>query len=91
MSEKKPTPWPSQPKGKVCPVCGTQTYSHDGIHPQCAVQRADSARAEKLKAERNLEADKPKPSTWTKKKCPKCGAEAHVRRKECDCGYAYSV
>ena len=90
MSEKKPTPWISQPGGKVCPVCGTRTYSHAGIHPQCAVHQADSARAEKLKAERKLAAEAvAKPSTWTKKKCPNCGSEPHVRKKVCDCGHVF--
>jgi predicted RNA-binding Zn-ribbon protein involved in translation (DUF1610 family) len=89
MSEKKPTPWIAQSSGKVCPVCGHQTYSQGGIHPQCAVHQADSARTEKLKAERKSEANVPKQSTWTKKKCPKCGNESHVRRKECDCGHVF--
>ncbi len=89
MSEKKPTPWISQPSGKVCPVCGTRTYSQGGIHPQCAVYQADAARDEKLRAERKREANAAKPSTWTKKKCPKCGSEPHVRRKVCDCGHVF--
>ncbi len=89
MSEKKPVPWISQPSGKVCPVCGTRTYSQGGIHPQCAVYQADAARADQLRAERKREANVAKPSTWTKKKCPKCRREAHVRRKLCDCGHAY--
>lgn len=89
MSEKKPDPWISQPSGKVCPVCGNRSYSHGGVHPQCAVAQADAARAEKLKAERKLEAEEAKPSTWRNKKCPKCGNEAHVRRKVCDCGHTF--
>ena len=88
MSEKKPAPWISQPGGKVCPVCGTRTYSQGGIHPQCAVYRAE-ARTEKLKAERKREANAARPSTWTKKRCPKCGSEPHVRRKVCDCGHVF--
>lgn len=88
MSEKKLNV--SQPRGKDCPVCGKRTYSQGGIHPQCAVSQADSARAEKLKAKRKREANTPKQSSWTKKKCPKCGAESHVRRKQCDCGYTFS-
>ena len=89
MNEKKPTPWISQPSGKVCPVCGTRTYSLGGIHPQCAVYQADAPRVEKLKVERKREANATKPSTWTKKKCPKCGSEPHVRRKACDCGHVF--
>jgi len=52
VSEKKPTPLVSQPSGKVCPVCGSRTYSQGGIHPQCAVHQADAARTAKLKADR---------------------------------------
>ena len=89
MSEKKPTPWISSPSGKVCPVCGTRTYSQGGIHPQYAVYQADATRAEKLKAERKRQGDAAKPSSWTKKKCPKCGSEVHVRRKVCDCGHVF--
>ena len=89
MSEKKPTHLISQVNGKVCPVCGHQTYSKGGIHPQCAVFQADAPRAEKLKAERKHEVNAAKQSTWTKKKCPKCGSESHVRRKVCDCGHAF--
>ncbi len=88
MSEKKPAAWISQPSGTVCPVCGTRTYSQAGIHPQCAVYQADAARTKKLKAERKREANSAKQSTWTKK-CPKCGSEPHVRRKECNCGHVF--
>ncbi len=89
MSEKKPTPRSSQPSGKVCPVCGQQTYSQGGIHPQCAVYQADAARAEKLKTEQKRETKTTKRSAWTKKKCLKCGSESHVRRKVCDCGHVF--
>jgi hypothetical protein len=89
MSEKKPTPLVSQPSGKVCPVCGKQTYSLGGIHPQCAVHQADSARSEKLRADRKLEAAAEKPLTWRSKKCPKCKKESHVRSKACQCGHTF--
>ena len=78
-----------QQAGNTCPICNKRSYSPAGIHPQCAVYQADSARAEKLKADRKKEASLSKPSTWTKKKCPKCGNEAHVRRKACDCGHKF--
>ena len=89
MSEKKPTPMGSQPSGKVCPVCGSRSYSLGGIHPQCAVHQADAARTEKLMAARKLEAAEVKPSTWRSKKCRKCKKESHVRRKVCDCGHSF--
>ena len=89
MSEKKPTHRIRQPSGKVCPVCGQKTYSQGGIHPQCAVYQADTARAEKLKSGQKREAIAAKRSTWSKKKCPKCSGERHVRLKICDCGHVF--
>jgi predicted RNA-binding Zn-ribbon protein involved in translation (DUF1610 family) len=98
MSEKKPTPWMPQSRGKACPICGKPTYSTGGIHPQCAVRQADEPRTEKLKADRKRAATAAgaasavavtKPSAWTKKKCPKCGGESHVRQKSCDCGHVF--
>jgi len=89
MSEKKPTPLIAQPGGKVCPVCGSRTYSQGGIHPQCAVRQADAADTERRKAVEKLEVAKAKPSTWRSKSCPKCNKEAHVRRRVCDCGHTF--
>ena len=91
MSEKKPTTWTYPRRGTDCPVCGKRTFSQGGIHPQCAVLQADAARSEKLKADRKREAKVAKPSTnWSKKKCPNCGRESHVRCKSCGCGYAFT-
>lgn len=33
----------SVPARPLCPVCGKNTYSLGGIHPQCAVAHADKA------------------------------------------------
>jgi hypothetical protein len=33
----------------MCPVCGKVAYSLGGVHPQCAIKRADIAVREKLK------------------------------------------
>ena len=89
MSEKKPTPFSAQPSGKMCPVCGTRSYSQGGIHPQSAVHQADAARTEELKAARKLQVAEAKPSTWRSKKCAKCNKESHVRRKMCECGHTF--
>ncbi|MDX1945355.1 MAG: hypothetical protein SFU86_08100 [Pirellulaceae bacterium] len=35
------TPEIAAHKPPACPVCGKASYSRDGIHPQCAVLRAD--------------------------------------------------
>ena len=72
---------------KICPVCGKRSYSRGGIHPQCAVRRANATRAKKIKAAPRSTA---KSSPWSPKKmCPKCRTELHVRRKECDCGHDF--
>ena len=36
-------PKTNSPTRPLCPVCGKNTYSLGGIHPQCAVTRADKA------------------------------------------------
>ncbi len=44
MSEKKPIPTTNDANKKLCPVCGKRSYSLDGIHPQCSVNKADAVR-----------------------------------------------
>jgi hypothetical protein len=95
MSEKKPTPILGEHHRKICPVCGKQSYSIGGVHPQCAVQQADAPREALLKAKKKAEANKKPaakklPKTWNQKTCPKCGVEVHVRKKQCDCGFEFS-
>ncbi len=94
MSHKKPTPILGERSTKICPVCGKRSYSAGGIHPQCAVQQADAPREAQLKAKKKAEAKKTPvakklPQTWTKKTCPKCGVQTHVRKKICDCGFDF--
>ena len=62
MSEKKPTPIVKR-RGKPCPFCGQQSYSSEGIHPQCAMNQADAPRKLRLAAEKKAKAnDKAKQS-----------------------------
>jgi hypothetical protein len=94
MSNKKPTPILDDPNRKICPVCGKRSYSAGGVHPQCAVRLADAPRQQQLKAKSKAEAGqkpaaKKLPHTWIQKKCPACGAEVHVRKKQCNCGFAF--
>jgi transposase len=47
-----------------------------------------------LKAKKKAEAEKKPaarklPQAWSQKRCPKCGVEVHVRKKQCDCGFAF--
>ena len=79
------------PVRPTCPVCGETAYSHGGIHPQCAVTRADQANQVVLKARNAALAIHPKPQAnkqWTKR-CPGCRNEVHVRLSTCDCGHSF--
>jgi hypothetical protein len=51
MSEKKPIPVATGPSPKICPVCGTPSYSSDGIHPQCSVSLEDKLLNQRMKDE----------------------------------------
>ena len=97
-SEKSVVIVPQTPK-ILCPICGKPTYSSGGIHPQCAMQKADEPRLIRLKAARAAEARSDKPATqrkpiksavqtW-KKRCPKCGAQVYARQNACRCGHDF--
>lgn len=86
---RKPQPLYPAPVRKRCPVCGEPSYSAGGVHPQCCVRQADEKRIHRMKQRRK----KPAASTvvldikpWHKR-CPKCRAVVHIRRKTCECGY----
>jgi RNA polymerase subunit RPABC4/transcription elongation factor Spt4 len=87
MSEKKPTPIVAD-QGRVCPVCGKRSYSAAGVHPQCAMKRADEAR-QKQRAELPPKPPRAPRQRSFDKKCPKCEALVHVRKKVCPCGYVW--
>jgi hypothetical protein len=72
------------PPRAVCPVCGTTSYSRGGIHPQCAVARADRAAPRPPES-----AEKKKPLAQWKKRCPRCQREVPARRLVCDCGHNF--
>jgi hypothetical protein len=80
---------------KICPVCGSPSYSPGGIHPQCAMQQADAPRKKRLKEQEKLGVKRKSRGkgrgtcAWNKKKCPKCGVETHVRKRLCDCGHDF--
>ena len=93
MTYKKPTPILGD-HGKVCPVCGTRSYSANGIHPQCAMLQADAPREERLKEERKKKVKKKvagqnEAKPVYQKTCPRCRKEMHVRKKTCECGFAF--
>lgn len=54
MSEKKPKSLFPERTVTRCPVCQEPTYSSCGIHPQCAVKRADEPRRLALVADRKM-------------------------------------
>ena len=95
MAEHKPQPLYHLRNQKHCPICGEVSYSAAGIHPQCAMAQADAqADAQRIQeAKPALKSPKKKArdsdrKPW-QKKCPKCQALMHVRKKLCDCGYAF--
>ena len=82
-------------QGTTCPVCGFSSYSREGIHPQCAQQRADEKRVANLKSKKDrgvktksTASEELKP--WHKR-CPKCRTQVHIRRSSCHCGYNFSA
>ncbi|HEX4413196.1 MAG TPA: hypothetical protein VH107_06175 [Lacipirellulaceae bacterium] len=79
------------PPKHLCPVCGKPSYSRGGVHPQCAIEQADQPRLQRLRAAKAAEpkVKKPDKQAW-KKRCPKCGAESHISRKECACGQSFA-
>jgi hypothetical protein len=54
MSNNKPNPLFYAPVRKLCPVCGTTSYSSTGVHPQCAMEQADAPRVKRLKIQRKV-------------------------------------
>lgn len=44
MLNAKPNPLIAAQPRQVCPVCGCNSYSYGGIHPQCAMREADEVR-----------------------------------------------
>lgn len=71
-----------------CPVCGKASYSPAGIHPQCAVHRADASLRLVLKAKKEAEAAAAQPGAFSKR-CSGCGRSVAARRMVCDCGRAF--
>jgi len=90
MDSLKPAPLFPQRTRQRCPICGLPSYSREGVHPQCALQKADEPRNRRLRALRasTPKADKLRKRAWNKK-CPKCAKELHVRRAACDCGHVF--
>lgn len=99
---KKPAPLRVAPRPHICSVCGKNSYSLAGIHPQCAARAADQARMDRVRADRlatpsnvisttgpasRLQAVAP---ARHQKVCSRCRKVQHVRRKICECGHAFA-
>jgi hypothetical protein len=84
MSHIKPKP--TGPVRAVCPVCGTTAYSKDGIHPQCAVVRADKITPRPKEKDKSAQT---KPVGQWKKRCPRCKRDLPAARIVCDCGHSF--
>ena len=96
MSEKKPQPLLKGSGDRRCPVCGQNSYSKSGIHPQCSVELADEKQKELLKEAKRLadserEQSPPKKLSRWQKSCPRCQARVHVRLKVCSCGHRFAA
>src|SRR3954465_13552574 len=89
----KPNPMYVFPQRKHCPVCGATSYSVSGIHPQCAMQQADSKRMLKQKssAKSRKKSTKPAQPTHWQKAGPRCRSVVHVRKRLCQCGHAFAT
>ena len=81
------------PVRAICPVCGETAYSQGGIHPQCAVDRADKADLVILKASNVALAIQPKPPARKQltKCCPRCKHDVHLRLAICACGHSFQL
>jgi hypothetical protein len=68
MSILKPVPNIPKLAKHLCPICGKDSYSRDGIHPQCAVEQADEPRNQQLKLEKKKKAQShvPRQRSWNK-------------------------
>jgi len=91
MPYKKPRPLNDQPTRTPCPVCGEISYSLGGVHPQCAVRRADEKRLKRTKKTAHVEPKMVAAVERWQKICPKCKASQHVRKKICDCGHQFAT
>ena len=80
VSILKPVPIVPQPIKNLCPICGKASYSRDGIHPQCALQRADEPRNVKNRAAQ-------KRTSRSRRRASDCGARsAPAAGFKCTCG-----
>jgi hypothetical protein len=70
-------------------VCGKASYSRTGVHPQCALARADAITAAARRAA-NPNPKKPVRKAWSKT-CPKCQCEIPARRFACECGHKFGA
>ncbi len=93
MSDKKPQPIYESRKPIYCRVCGRASYSASGIHPQCAQEEANETEVKRLKPSAKPAKAKLDKSLALKswhKRCPKCHAQVHIRKKTCACGHAFT-
>jgi hypothetical protein len=91
MNNNRPLPLYPTPVRATCPVCGHPSYSANGVHPQCSMQKADRERMEKVKrvaTDTRTAANVIELSPW-QRVCPRCKKIAHIRKKVCQCGYQF--
>gem|GEM_PF-4181710 len=66
MSTRKPLPLSPQPVRKRCSICGSESYSQSGVHPQCAAKQAGDEQRAKDKAQ-EVATPKPARPMWSQR------------------------
>lgn len=94
MTKPVPLLFRTEKPRRTCPVCGSPTYSREGIHPQCAHRQASAQQLKDRQAQEQPAAAPPKQVSalalkpWHKR-CPECQAQVHFRKPACGCGHRF--
>jgi hypothetical protein len=85
-ANKKPQPLFAPAARAICPICQKVSYSHAGVHPQCAMLAADEALTRHIKDAMARQIVPPRALRVYEKRCPRCHKIQHIRKLVCDCG-----
>lgn len=86
-ANKKPQPLFAPEERALCPICRKASYSHAGVHPQCAMSAADEVLTRHIKELQSRQVHAmPRELRVYEKRCPRCKKIQHIRKLVCDCG-----